>query len=113
MILVALLIIFPPLSFLWGIIINVIQNLRENKVSKTFDSIIKDMKEDIDEESYESVNVAIVGNSAYWVADNTFYVASIVNGEIDHDSRQPVNVFEMSNSDLKKMLFILDNLEQG
>lgn len=113
MIFIALLVTFPPLAFLWGFTISIFQSIKENKTSKVFESIVNDMREEIEQEDNESVNVAIIENRAYWVSDNTFYVAAIVNGEIDHDSRQPVNAFEMSSSEIRKMLFILDNLEQG
>lgn len=57
-----------------------------------------------------TVTVAIVGNKAYWVHDNTFYESDIVDGEIDRDSARPVDAFSMSKREFESLLDILDNI---
>ena len=64
-------------------------------------------------EDDEEINVAVVENKAYWVIQNIFYQADIVNGEIDKTSSKPIDAFDMSNGDIRKMLFILDHLAEG
>jgi len=104
----------PSFSYLWGVMINLIYLVRTDKVDRAFDTIIKDVEEpEEDEDMDEFISVAVIEDRAYWVVDNTFYVAEIVDGEIDKTSSRPINAFEMSIKDINKMLFILDNLVEG
>lgn len=104
--------IFPSFAFLWNQIFDFIYFFKVDELDKAFNSIIKDVEEEVEEDD-EYVSVAVVEDKAYWVVNNTFYVAEIVDGEIDKSSSRPVNAFEMSGTDVKKMLFILDNLAEG
>lgn len=99
--------IFPSFSFLGLCILEVHYRFFGNKIEKQFDEIVKE------EEKQEIINVAIFDNKAYWVHENIFYEADIVNNEINRESSKPVNVMEMSLYDINKMLFILDHLKEG
>ena len=57
--------------------------------------------------------VIFADNQAYWVSENTFFVAESVNGEIQRQTARPVNTNGLSKVDLNKMLFILDSLKNG
>ena len=57
--------------------------------------------------------IIFVDNQAYWVSENTFFVAESVNGEIQRQTARPVNTNGLSKVDLNKMLFILDSLKNG
>ena len=105
--------VLPSFAFLWDLIVNLVYIVKEDKIEKRFDNIVEDIKEEEDDDDDEYISVAIVEDKAYWVSDNTFYVAELIDGEVDKTSSRPVDVFQMSNSDLKKMLFILDNLTEG
>jgi hypothetical protein len=59
------------------------------------------------------IRVIVVGNSAYWVSDNIFYVADAVDGQVIPETAEPVDTNRMSRKDLDKMLFILDSLKNG
>jgi hypothetical protein len=59
------------------------------------------------------IKVIFLDSQAYWVSDNTFYVAEAVNGEIQKHTVKPVNTNGLSKGDLDKMLFILDSLKNG
>jgi polyphosphate kinase 2 (PPK2 family) len=59
------------------------------------------------------IKVMVIGQEAYWVSDNTFFVAKAINGEVEAGSAEPVDIDNMSKNDIKKMLFILDNLQNG
>lgn len=99
--------IFPSFSYLGLVLINKFGNVFVSKVEKKFQNIIKE------EEKQELINVAVFDNKAYWVHENIFYEADIINNEISKETSRPVNVFEMSPYDINKMLFILDNLTEG
>ena len=59
------------------------------------------------------IKVIVMGNLAYWVSDNIFYVAEAVDGEVIPETAEPVDTNSMSRRDLDKMLFILDSLKNG
>lgn len=104
--------LFSPVSFLWDWILTTLYLLKTSKSDKIFDSIVGD-GQDMEEDGEVQISVAIIEDKAYWVVDNTFYVAEVVDGEIDRSSSRPVDPFSMSSSDVKKMLFILDNIVEG
>lgn len=47
---------------------------------------------------------------AYWVKQNTFYCADLVNGELDPSSGKPVMTEGLSKQEIQRLLIILDNL---
>ena len=59
------------------------------------------------------IKVMVMGQEAYWVSDNTFYVAKTIDGEVEPGSASPVDIENMSKNDINRMLFILDNLQNG
>jgi hypothetical protein len=59
------------------------------------------------------IKVMVIGQEAYWVSDNIFFVANAINGEVEAGSAKPVDIDNMSKNDMNKMLFILDNLQNG
>ena len=61
----------------------------------------------------DRMKVIIIDDKAYWVVDNVFYVADIINDRPDMSTATPVDTTNMSKTDLDKMLFILDNLGRG
>ena len=61
----------------------------------------------------DMIKVIVMGNLAYWVSENIFYVAEAVDGEVVPETAEPVDTNSMSKRDLDKMLFILDSLKNG
>lgn len=59
------------------------------------------------------IRVIVLGNQAYWVSNNKFYVAEAINGEVQKSTTKPVDIDSLSKVDLDKMLFILDSLKDG
>lgn len=108
-----LLAVNPSIAFLWAILSDAIAYVRTSELDRTFDSIIRDVEEEMEEEEEQAISVAYVEDKAYWVLNNTFYQADIIDGEIDKTSSRPIDPFEMSSRDIMKMLFILDNLTEG
>ncbi len=60
-----------------------------------------------------NVKVIILDNQAYWIKDNIFYKAPIVDQLIDKDSAEEVDTISMDRVQLDKMLFIMDKLREG
>jgi hypothetical protein len=86
--------------------------MKESELDKHFAEIIRDSQEN-DEYSEEFISVAVIEDKAYWVINNMFYQADIIDGEVDKQSSRPINAFEMSSREINKMLSILDNLSEG
>jgi hypothetical protein len=50
---------------------------------------------------------------AYWIKDNAFYEAEIVDGEIDKNTTKVVDTMTMNKVELDKMAFIVQKLTEG
>jgi hypothetical protein len=61
--------------------------------------------------SEKMIRIIAIDDRAYWVKDNKFFSANLIDGKIDHDTTQEVNTISMSQKDVDKMLFILDRLK--
>ena len=57
------------------------------------------------------IRVAIVDRKAYWVHDNIFYQADVVDGYIDNDDATPIDAHSLSKKELNKLLTILDSIQ--
>lgn len=63
------------------------------------------------EEAY--IRVVIVDGKAYWIKENTFYTAEVVDGMVDKESTKEVDTMSMDDVELKKMLVIVETLREG
>lgn len=69
--------------------------------------------EEIDEEDLEDgLRVIIEKDKAYWVIDNSFYTADIVDGDIDQESIVEIDALKLSHNEMEKLLNILDALKE-
>jgi hypothetical protein len=64
-----------------------------------------------EEEDDRYLKVAIVENKAYWVVNNVFYEADVVDEEILKEDAKPVDAFHMDFKEVTKMMTILDNIQ--
>jgi len=60
-----------------------------------------------------NIKVIIFDNDAYWIKDNIFYKAPLVDELIDKDAAEQVDTIHMDKVQLDKMLFIMDKLREG
>jgi hypothetical protein len=61
----------------------------------------------------DTIKVIVIDEKAYWVSDNVFYIADAIEGNPIPETARPLDTKQMSNKDVSKMLFILDNLKDG
>jgi len=66
---------------------------------------------DDEEEDDRYLKVAIVEDKAYWVVNNMFYEADVVDEEIVKEEAKPIDAFEMNMKDVNKMMTILDSIQ--
>jgi hypothetical protein len=64
-------------------------------------------------EERSNLKVIILEDRAYWVKDNTFYVADITDNGIDKDSTHVLDIINMDKVQLDKIMFIVDKLRDG
>jgi hypothetical protein len=64
----------------------------------------------INHENKTNVKVIIMGNQAFWIKDNMFYMADMDGQHINKESTRRVDTMAMDKVELDKMLFIMDQL---
>lgn len=52
-------------------------------------------------------------DKAYWIKDNSFYEAALLDGEIDTSTIKKVDTMTMDKVELDKMIFIVQKLTEG
>jgi len=91
------------------------QSMLHNKYSmqkKYIEKINKKSQSKIRQEK-QNVRVIIVEDTAYWIKDNAFYTAPMVDNLIVKDYAIQVDTIHMDKVQLDKMLFIMDKLREG
>lgn len=63
--------------------------------------------------SQSHFKVMFIEDKAYWIKDNAFYVANVVDGFIDPESTETVDIMGMDKVQLDKMMFIVETLTEG
>jgi hypothetical protein len=63
------------------------------------------------EEAY--IRVVVVDSKAYWIKENIFYTADVIDGIVDKESTKEVDTMSMNDVELKKMLVIVETLREG
>jgi hypothetical protein len=61
----------------------------------------------------ENKRILVLDDNAYWIDENTFYVADIINTEIDISSARQVDIMSMDKVQLDKMIYIVEKLTEG
>jgi len=56
------------------------------------------------------MKIMIVKDKAYWIKDNRFMVANIVDGQVDKANSAEVDTMSMDRVELDEMLFIVEQL---
>lgn len=59
------------------------------------------------------MKIMVVQDKAYWIKDNKFMVAEIIDGEIDKSNSQEVDTMNMDKVELDEMIFIVEKLREG
>lgn len=60
-----------------------------------------------------NVRAIVVEDQIYWISDNAFYTANLVDGNIEENSTRLVDTMTMDKVQLEKMIFIVDKLREG
>lgn len=60
-----------------------------------------------------NIKVVIVNGKAYWIVNETFYTADVVDGEVVQESTTTVDTMTMNDVQLKEISEIVDILREG
>jgi len=63
--------------------------------------------------SKNTLKILVIGRFAYWIKDNNFYMADIIDEDIDHDTTREVDIMTMDTVQLEKMIYIVEQLREG
>ena len=103
-ILLALLAIIPWVLTVGALLFIIVRSKKEDKSDELNDFIQ-------DEQAEEIIRVAVYEDKAYWVYDNVFYESDTIR-EPDFATARPIDTMSMSGKQLRKLLSILDELEE-
>lgn len=81
-------------------ILNELKEMPETQASKYFDS------------KY-TVKVMMFENQAYWIKDNSVFVADIVDGNVDKSGAKVIDTMAMDKVQLDRLSFIIETLTKG
>jgi hypothetical protein len=57
--------------------------------------------------------VVFIENQAYWIRNNTLFVADMQEGMVDEESTREVDTMAMDKVQLEKVIYIVDALTEG
>lgn len=60
-----------------------------------------------------TLRAIVVDDNMYWIINNAFYMADIVDGNIEENTTRLVDTMTMDKVQLDKMMFIVDKLREG
>jgi len=58
------------------------------------------------------MKIMVVQDKAYWIKDNRFIVADIVDGEVNKENAREVDTMNMDKVELDEMMFIVEKLRE-
>lgn len=81
-----------------------------------FDKFVPPLKKDTQSSKYLDgghVKVIIIDGEAYWIVNQTLYVAKMVDGLVDSETTKKVDTMGMNDVQLEKTEFIVQKLTEG
>ncbi len=64
-------------------------------------------------EARHMVKVLILEDKAYWIKDNSVFVADIIDGDVDKENAKTVDTMSMDKVQLDRLSFIVEKLTEG
>lgn len=87
------------------------------ELMRPFIQMVGPIEEDVKRQSTNYLKnvymrIMIVKDKAYWIKDNAFYVADVVDGEVTKENARVVDTMNMDRVELDEMLFIVEKLRE-
>jgi hypothetical protein len=77
----------------------------------TIKDVVKTQSQNFEDRMH--VRVVLTDSQAFWILNNTLFVAEQVNGMIEKDTTRPVDTMGMDKVELDKTAIIVDALTEG
>jgi hypothetical protein len=90
-----------------------IDNLISQKMLEEFLPKPKKKTQSIEHNKGTEVRVLVVDGEAYWIVEQTLYVAKLVDGIVDNETAKKVDTMAMNTVQLEKTQFIVQKLTEG
>jgi len=90
-----------------------IDDMISQKMIEQFLPPIKKKTQSSEYRANQEVRVIIIEGEAYWIVDQTLYVANIVDGIDDNETTRRVDTMTMNDVQLEKTQFIVQKLTEG
>jgi hypothetical protein len=58
------------------------------------------------------IKIMVMENKAYWIRDNTLFVADVVDGELVKETSRQVDTMSMDKVQLEKVMFVVEQLTE-
>jgi hypothetical protein len=59
------------------------------------------------------MKVVFANNKAYWIKNNAFVQADVIDGVVQEDTEEAVDIMALNKVELDKMAFIVEKLTEG
>lgn len=90
-----------------------IDNLVSQKILEEFLPKPQKKTQSLEHSKKNEVRVIVIEGEAYWIVEQTLYVAKLVDGIVDNDTTKKVDTMAMDTVQLEKTQFIVQKLTEG
>ena len=90
-----------------------IEELLNKKIIEQFLPMPQKKTQSLEHSHSKEVRVIVIEGEAYWIINQTLYVANIVNGVVDNETTRRVDTMTMNDVQLEKTQFIVQKLTEG
>jgi hypothetical protein len=90
-----------------------IHEIIKNYIPNSFFDPIRQDSQSLNHNATRYTRVVFVENSAYWIKNNTLFVADFHDGMVDEETTRQVDTMGMNEVELKKVISIVDALTEG
>jgi hypothetical protein len=90
-----------------------IDNLVSQKILEEFSPKPQKKTQSLKHSKKNEVRVIVIEGEAYWIIEQTLYVAKLVDGVVDDETTKRVDTMTMDTVQLEKTQFIVQKLTEG
>lgn len=90
-----------------------IHEIIKNYIPGSYFNVMRKDSQSLNHKSARYTRVVFVENSAYWIKNNTLFVADFNDGMVDEETTREVDTMGMNEVELKKVIGIVDALTEG
>jgi hypothetical protein len=74
---------------------------------------VEPVSQSFNHQNKSNLKVLFLDDRAYWIQDSALFVADLVNGMVDEQSKKVVDTMALSKVELDQVIFIVEKLTEG